>query len=115
MEATLSNSLTFFGSELKQTYLIPKLLLYLIYQMILMNQDDWLYHLHLIQLLNLSIDFFVPHHLGIDHLTPEEAKNHNTTFSTTFFGDKTTTIWDGTYLYLNKSSNYAKSSSSLST
>jgi len=59
--------------------------------------------------------FFVPLHLGIDHLTPEEAKNHNTIFSTTFFGDKTTTIWDGTYLYLNKSSNYAKSRSSFST
>eukprot|EP00732_Lithocolla_globosa_P001045 Lithocolla_globosa_v1_NODE_456_length_3997_cov_19.695840.p1 type:complete len:543 gc:universal NODE_456_length_3997_cov_19.695840:1883-255(-) len=41
-------------------------------------------------------------------MTPEEACQHNTVYSTTFWGNLPTTIWDGTYLYLQKSSNYSK-------
>ena len=51
--------------------------------------------------------YFVPSFLGPEHLTPEEAKAHNTVYSTAFFGDKATTIWDGTYLYTYRSENYA--------
>jgi len=53
--------------------------------------------------------YFVPSHLGVNHLTPEQAQAHNTVYSKVFFGDVTTTIWDGTYLYLVKSLNYSKS------
>lgn len=48
----------------------------------------------------------VPCFLGPSHLTPDEAKKHNTAYSRAFFGDRPTTIWDGTYLYLQRSSNY---------
>ena len=50
---------------------------------------------------------FVPCFLGPDHLTPDQAKAHNTIYSTKFFGDKPTTIWDGTYLYTYRSLNYS--------
>jgi len=50
---------------------------------------------------------FVPSHLGVGHMTQEEAMAHNTPYSSTFFGDKPTTIWDGTYLYTHRSSNYS--------
>jgi len=49
----------------------------------------------------------VPCYLGPDHLTPKQAMKHNTAYSRAFFGDKPTTIWDGTYLYLQRSSNYS--------
>ena len=40
-------------------------------------------------------------------MSPKEAKKHNTVYSKAFFGDLPTTIWDGTYLYTYKSSNYS--------
>eukprot|EP00732_Lithocolla_globosa_P003990 Lithocolla_globosa_v1_NODE_3443_length_1667_cov_3.710918.p1 type:complete len:472 gc:universal NODE_3443_length_1667_cov_3.710918:1499-84(-) len=51
---------------------------------------------------------FVPQHLGVDHISPDEARTHNTIYSNTFWGDLPTTIWDGTYLYIHKSGNYSK-------
>lgn len=51
---------------------------------------------------------FTPNHLGVHLLSPDQAKVHNTVYSKTFFGDKPTTIWDGTYLYLQKSGNYSR-------
>jgi len=56
---------------------------------------------------NLLAANFVQLHLGPAHMTPEEAKKHNTVYSRTFFGERSQTIWDGTYLYTYKSSNYA--------
>ena len=50
------------------------------------------------------IENFVPRHLGVQHLSRENAKKHNTSFSIEFFGDNVTIIWDGTYLYMGKSS-----------
>jgi len=52
---------------------------------------------------------FVPFFLGVDHMTPEQAKDYATIYSAVFFGEHTTTIWDGTYLYLFKSTNYLQS------
>lgn len=49
---------------------------------------------------------FVPLHLGAEHLTRQEATKHNTSFSIEFFGDNVTIIWDGTYLYIGKSSSH---------
>ncbi|CAF1359779.1 unnamed protein product [Rotaria sordida] len=50
------------------------------------------------------IEKFVPRHLGVQHLTREDAKKQNTSFSIEFFGNNVTIIWDGTYLYMGKSS-----------
>jgi len=50
----------------------------------------------------------IPLYLGPFHMTPKEALKHNTVYSKTFFGNKPTTIWDGTYLYTHRSSNYAE-------
>jgi len=47
---------------------------------------------------------FVPEFLGTAHMTPENARdNHNTIYS-----HYPTTIWDGTYIYVHRSSNYKK-------
>jgi hypothetical protein len=51
---------------------------------------------------------FVPNHLGLHLISPQKAISHNTPYSSTFFGPNPTTIWDGTYLYMQKSSNYAR-------
>ncbi|CAF3772117.1 unnamed protein product [Rotaria sordida] len=48
------------------------------------------------------IEKFVPRHLGVQHLTREDAKKQNTSFSIEFFGNNVTIIWDGTYLYMGK-------------
>lgn len=47
---------------------------------------------------------FVPLHLGAQHLSREEAIENNTSFSVEFFGNNVTIIWDGTYIYMGKSS-----------
>ncbi|CAF3028442.1 unnamed protein product [Rotaria sp. Silwood2] len=49
---------------------------------------------------------FVPLNLGVGHLTREQALTHNTAFSKEFWDNKVTIIWDGTYLYLGKSSDH---------
>jgi hypothetical protein len=49
-------------------------------------------------------EHFVPKHLGVGYLSRNEAKRHNTSFSKEFYGDKVTIIWDGTYIYIGKSS-----------
>jgi len=59
-------------------------------------------------------DNFVPKHLGVNHISQEQSKAHNTVYSKEFFGDLPTTIWDGTYLYIFKSSNYEKGRKSYS-
>ena len=48
------------------------------------------------------VEHFVPPNLGPNHLTPQQAKSHNTEYSKTFFGNFPTTIWDGTYLYIQR-------------
>ena len=48
----------------------------------------------------------VPKHLGIQHIQHDDALQHNTTFTRTFYGDKVTLILDGTYIYINKSSHH---------
>ncbi|CAF1299519.1 unnamed protein product [Rotaria sordida] len=48
------------------------------------------------------IEKFVRRHLSVQHLTREDAKKQNTSFSIEFFGNNVTIIWDGTYLYMGK-------------
>lgn len=50
------------------------------------------------------VDHFVPLHLGVGHLNRTEARNNNTSFSIEFFGNNVTIIWDGTYIFIGKSS-----------
>ena len=50
------------------------------------------------------LEHFVERHLGVEHLCRDDAKKHNTSFSKEFFGDNVTIIWDGTYIYIGKSS-----------
>jgi len=57
----------------------------------------------IVQALDTSI---VPQFLGPDHLTREQLLGHNTVFSEAFFGDKATAILDGTYIYIQKSSDH---------
>jgi len=57
---------------------------------------------------------FVPLYLGTNHLSPQESKTHSTVYSKSIFGDEPTTIWDGTYIYIDKSSNYEMSRKSFS-
>ena len=52
------------------------------------------------------VEHFVPRHLGIGHLSRDEATKQNTSFSTEFFGHNVTIIWDGTYIYVGKSSSH---------
>ncbi|CAF1288111.1 unnamed protein product [Adineta ricciae] len=40
---------------------------------------------------------------NLNHLTGAEALNHHTSYSKVFFGDQLSIIWDGTYIYCNKS------------
>ncbi|CAF1566373.1 unnamed protein product [Didymodactylos carnosus] len=49
----------------------------------------------------------VPYFLGVHHLTRDEAIDHNTAYSTVFFGQTVPIIWDGTYFYINKSSDHS--------
>jgi hypothetical protein len=48
----------------------------------------------------------VPRYLGVQHLTREDAKRQNTSFSIEFFGNNVTVIWDGMYLFIGKSSSH---------
>lgn len=50
------------------------------------------------------LEHFVPSYLGVHHLTRTTAKTHNSSFSTEFFGNNVTIIWDGTYIFVGKSS-----------
>jgi len=52
-------------------------------------------------------EILVPKHLGLTHLSRSEALNHHTAYSRAFFGDQLSVIWDGTYIYCNKSSDHA--------
>ena len=47
-----------------------------------------------------------PKFLGTKHMTRTEALTHNTEFTKTFYGDKVTLILDGTYIYIQKSSDH---------
>lgn len=53
---------------------------------------------------------FVPRHLGYDHISREEILNHNLTIPTALFGSnvdpKATIMFDGTYIYIQKSKNF---------
>jgi len=40
---------------------------------------------------------FVPLHLGVAHLTREQAREHNTSFSKEFWDNNIAIIWDGMY------------------
>lgn len=51
----------------------------------------------------LVIDF-APLHLGSRHLSWAEAIRNDTSFSTEFSGNNVTSIWDGTYIHISKSS-----------
>ena len=51
-------------------------------------------------------EHFVPRHLGVGHISRSDAMTHMTTFSNLFFDLKLTTVWDGTYYYIQKSSQY---------
>eukprot|EP00732_Lithocolla_globosa_P003920 Lithocolla_globosa_v1_NODE_3354_length_1692_cov_4.690898.p1 type:complete len:479 gc:universal NODE_3354_length_1692_cov_4.690898:188-1624(+) len=50
---------------------------------------------------------FVPEFLGVGNMTSQKAKQHNTPFTKTFWGDRVIVILDGTYFYKNKSGHYA--------
>ncbi|CAF1349519.1 unnamed protein product [Didymodactylos carnosus] len=49
----------------------------------------------------------VPYFLCVYHLTRDEAIDHKTAYSTVFFGQTVQIIWDGTYFYINKSSDHS--------
>ena len=49
---------------------------------------------------------FVPYHLGVGHLDRSDATKHMTSFSNVLFDNKTVTIWDGTYYYIQNSGDY---------
>lgn len=51
---------------------------------------------------------FVPRHVGIEHLNREELLRHNLTIPNGLYGgdNNAIVICDGTYIYINKSSNY---------
>ena len=49
---------------------------------------------------------FVPFHLGVEHISRQDAMEHMTTFSNMFFDYNLVTIWDGTYYYIEKSNQY---------
>lgn len=53
---------------------------------------------------NILVRHFVPLHLGAQHLSRDEAIKNNTSFSVEFFRNNVTIIWDGTYIYMSKSS-----------
>ena len=46
-------------------------------------------------------------YLGLTHLSRTQALSHHTAYSRAFFGDQLSIIWDGTYIYCNKSSNHS--------
>lgn len=50
---------------------------------------------------------FVPLHLSVSHLSRNDALAHMTEIAKVFYGeDKLATVWDGTYYYIQKSSQY---------
>ena len=53
------------------------------------------------------VEHFVPRHLGVGHLSRDEATKQNMSFSTEFFDHNVTIIWDGTYIYVGKSSSHS--------
>lgn len=53
----------------------------------------------------MSTDF-VPNHLGFEHLNRQQLLDRYTHTSKLLFGDNAVLIWDGTYLYTQKSGNY---------
>ncbi|CAF4953618.1 unnamed protein product, partial [Rotaria sp. Silwood1] len=55
---------------------------------------------------NYLYDAIVPSHLGINHLSRALAITHHTAYTTTFFGSSLALIWDGTYIYCNKSEDH---------
>lgn len=52
------------------------------------------------------LNYFVPRFLGLGHLNRSELLSHHTSYSRIFFGEGACLIWDGTYLYINKSSDH---------
>lgn len=54
----------------------------------------------------------VPSHLGTHHLSREDAMSHNTAFTKAFYGDNVTLVLDGTYIYIQKSSDHQLQKSS---
>eukprot|EP00732_Lithocolla_globosa_P004600 Lithocolla_globosa_v1_NODE_4336_length_1460_cov_4.435587.p1 type:complete len:276 gc:universal NODE_4336_length_1460_cov_4.435587:590-1417(+) len=51
---------------------------------------------------------FASNHVGFSHAVREEIQAHSTPYADTFFGkDQVKTIWDGTYLYTQKSGFYS--------
>ena len=51
-------------------------------------------------------DAIDPSHLGFDHLSRANAIAHHTAYTETFFGNSLALIWDGTYIYCNKSEDH---------
>ena len=50
---------------------------------------------------------FVPKYLDVNHLSCNQAKKHNTNYALEFFDDNVTIIWNGTYIYIGKSSTHS--------
>jgi hypothetical protein len=51
-------------------------------------------------------DAIVPSYLGFHHLSRADAITHHTAYTQTFFGNNLALIWDGTYIYCNKSEDH---------
>ncbi|CAF4115827.1 unnamed protein product [Rotaria sp. Silwood2] len=51
-------------------------------------------------------DAIIPSHLGFNHLSRADAIAHHTAYTETFFGNSLALIWDGTYIYCNKSEDH---------
>lgn len=65
---------------------------------------------HMRKVRNILTENFVPHHLGFNHLNRNILKENMTKVSAELFcsdnNENIITIWDGTYIYIQKSSNY---------
>ena len=46
-------------------------------------------------------------YLGLTHLSRTQALSHHTAYSRAFCGDQLSIIWDGSYIYCNKSSDHS--------
>ena len=57
-------------------------------------------------------EMLVPKYLRLTHLSRLEVLNHHIAYSRAFFGDHLSLIWDGTYIYCNKSNDHVLQRSS---
>lgn len=80
----------------------------------LFNMPRSTVELHMKSVRNCLTEYFVPLHIGLHHITPEDAARRNLYIPNALFGNPEASpremplilICDGTYIYVEKSSNY---------